>query len=93
MEHSSNRDIVKLTALILKLDKIIVNLDPASGIHANLATTLAKIKYDVSSLRNLVIGQAEVIFSQTSNSYLKEIVKSVMNTMSVDDALLELKDK
>jgi hypothetical protein len=89
VEHPSNGDIDKLKALILKLDKIIFKLDPASGIHTNLATTLAKIEYDVSSLRNLAMGQAEIIYSRTSSSYLKRVVKSILNTMSIDDALRE----
>lgn len=93
MDHISNRDIKKLHELILELDKIVFKLDPESGIHTNLPTTLAKIKYDIESVQNLVIGQAKFISSRTSSLYLKDVVNSLLNSMSVDETLAELKGK
>jgi len=76
--------------LILEFDKIIFKLDPESGLHINLKTTLAKIKYDLDALQNFVLGQAEIIYSMTLSSYLKGVVNSVLDSMSVDDTLVEL---
>jgi hypothetical protein len=91
MDHVSNRDIEKLHDLILVFDKMVFKLDPESGIHTNLPTTLAKIKYDITSLQNLVVSHAQFIYSRTPSSYLKATVNSVLDSMSVDDTLAELK--
>lgn len=91
MNHPSNNDLEKLQAVILALDKIIFKFDPTSGMHTNLATTLAKIKYDVDSLQNFAVAQANFIYSRTSSTYLKGVVNSLLDTMSVDETLAELK--
>lgn len=90
-KHSSNTDLDKLRDLILEFDKIVFKLDSASGIHTNLKTTLAKIKHDVDALQNFAVGQAQVICSLTNSSYIKGVVNSALDTVSVDDTLAELK--
>ncbi len=91
MNHPSNNDLEKLQAVIMALDKIIFKYDPTCGMHTNLATTLAKIKYDVDSLQSFAISQSSFIYSRTSSSYLKGVVNSVFDSMSVDETLAELK--
>ena len=91
MNHPSNTDIDKLRLLITQFDEIIFKLDPTSGTHINLKTTLAKIKNDVASLQNFAKGQAQFICSQTTDSYLKGVANSVFDSMSVEAALAGLR--
>ena len=91
MEHISNRDIDKLHELILELDKIIFKLKPDADVHTELIGILAEIKFDIDGLQHLVGQQAGLICKLTSSSYLKGVVNSVLDSMSVDDTLAELK--
>ena len=93
MDHISNRDIDKLHELILQLDKIIFKLKPDAGMHTELKSILAEIKFGIDGLQHLVEQQAGLICQLTPSSYLKAVVNSVLDSMSVDDTLAELKGK
>ncbi len=93
MDHVSNRDIDKLHDLILQLGKIIFKLKPDADLHTELKNILAEIKFDIDGLQHLVEQQAGVIYQLTPSSYVKGVVNSVLDSMSVDDTLAELKVK
>jgi len=93
LDHISNRDTDKLHELILQLDKIIFKLKPDAEVHTQLKFVLAEIKYNVEELQNLVEEQAGLIYRATSSTYLKGVVNSVLDSMTVDNTLAELKGK
>ena len=93
MDHISNRDIEKLHQLILELDKIIFKLKPDATVHTEQKNILAEIKYDIEGLQDLVEEQAAIIYQATPSTYLKGVVNSVLDTMSVDETLAELKGR
>ena len=93
MDHLSNRDIDNLQALILELDKIIFKLNPEAELHTELKNILAEIKFDIEALQDLVERQADLIYQATPSTYLKGVVNSVFDTISVEETLAELKGK
>jgi hypothetical protein len=93
LDHISSRDIDKLHELILQLDKIIFKLKPDADVHTELKGFLSEIKFDIDGLQHPVEQQAGLIIQLTPSSYLKGVVNSVLDSMSVDDTLAELKGK
>ena len=91
MEHISNRDIDKLHDLILQLDRIVFKLKPDADLDTELKNILSEIKFDIDGLQRLVVQQAVLIYQLTPSSYVKGVVNSVLDSMSVDDTLAELK--
>jgi hypothetical protein len=90
MRDRSNTDVDKLHALMAEMDKTLYGLSPG-GNTISVASQLPKIKQDVDQLQDLVIELAKVIYPLTPSSYLKGVVNSVLDTISVDDALDDLK--
>jgi len=91
LEHISNRDIDKLHDLILQLDRIVFKLKPDADLDTELKNILSEIKFDIDGLQRLVVQQAVLIYQLTPSSYVKGVVNSVLDSMSVDDTLAELK--
>ena len=90
MTDRSNNDVDKLHALILEMDKALYRLSPGAT-TLSIAGQLQNIKHDVDQLQDFVIELAKIIYPLTASSYLKGVVNSVLDTMSVDDALDDLK--
>ena len=90
MQDRSNFDREKLLDLILEMEKSLFRISPGAN-HGSVAGQLPKIKDDVDELQGFVIELAKIIYSLTPSSYLKGVVNSVIDTISVDDALNDLR--
>jgi hypothetical protein len=90
MRDRSNTDVDKLHALIAEMDKTLYRLSPGAN-TGFVAGQLPKIKHDIDQLQDFVTELGKIIYPLTPSSYLKGVVNSVLDTMSVDDALDDLK--
>ena len=90
MTGGSNNNVDKLHALIVEMDRTLYRLSPGAN-TLSVAGQLPKIKDDVDQLQDFVIELGKIIYRLTPSSYLKGVVNSVLDTMSVDDALYDLK--
>ncbi len=90
MMDISNYQIEKLQDLVVEMDKTLYGLSPGFEMPSVFAQ-LSMIGDEIDLLHDLVIELGQTIYPLTSSSFLKGVVNSVLDTMSVDTALDDLK--